>query len=404
MLLQTQTDKRRYDLDWLRIIAILLLHFFHTGMIFVAEWGWHIKNSDTSYIFLEWMFFLSRWRMALLFFISGVGTSYALGFRSAGGYVKERASRLLIPLIFGMFVVVPPQIYFERLFQGHTFSSILDFYPSVFKFVPYPEGSFSWHHLWFIAYLFIYSLIALPLFLYLRSANGKTLIEKLTRLTRRLGMFIFGIPLAIVYACLLVAFPPGNQNLITDWAMFSFYFLLFIFGYVVHAHPDFWEQIENKRKLSLQLGFISIIIIDFMRWNDLEPAWSYTVANMVYLSVWAFNSWFWVLALLGYGKRYLNRKNKLLAYANEAIYPFYILHQTLIVIIGYYVSQVKEEVLLKFLFIVFVTFILSVGIYEFFVKPYRIARLLFGMKEKKANAARKEKPENRLVSEPAASG
>lgn len=403
MHLQAQQDTRRYDLDWLRIIAILLLHFFHTGMIFIAEWGWHIKNSETSYIFLEWMYFLSRWRMALLFFISGVGTSYALGFRSGGVYIKERASRLLVPLIFGMFVIVPPQIYFERLFQGQKFSSLLEFYPTVFEFVPYPEGSFSWHHLWFIAYLFIYSVIALPLFLYLRTEKGKVLVTSLTRLTRRFSLYIFGIPLAMVYAALLVRFPSGNQNLISDWAMFSFYFLLFVFGYIIHAEADFWRQIENKRKLSLQLGFISIVAVDFMRWNDLEPEWSYNVGNMLFVSLSAFNSWFWVLAILGYGKRYLNRKNKLLAYANEAIYPFYILHQTLIVVIGYYVIQVKEEISLKFIFIVFVTFFLSMGIYEFFVKPYRITRLVFGMKEKKTKPVIKENTQQLMASESAVS-
>jgi hypothetical protein len=381
------TDQRRYDLDWLRIIAILLLHFFHTGMMFTAEWGWHIKNNETSHIFLEWMYFLSRWRMALLFFISGVGTAYALGFRRSGTYIKERARRLLIPLIFGMFVVVPPQIYFERLFRGQKFSSILEFYPSVFQFVPYPEGNFSWHHLWFIAYLFLYSLLALPLFLYLRSEKGKTLVNALSKLS----IYIFGLPLAMVYVALLVAYPPGNQNLISDWAMFCFYFLLFVSGYIIHTHQSFWQQTERKRKLSLKLGFISIVVINFLRWNDLEPEWSYNWANSLFLCLLAFNSWFWVLAILGYGKHYLNRKNKLLAYANEAIYPFYILHQTFIVVIGYYVIQLQEDIGLKFVFTIVVTFLLSMGTYEFFIKPYRITRLLFGMKEKKAKPIRKEK-------------
>ncbi len=103
--------ERRHDLNWLRVIAILLLLYFHTGMIFTAEWDWHIKNPETSHLVLEVNYFFSRWRMALLFLIAGIGTHYALRRRSAGEYAGERTKRLLVPVLFGMLVIVPPQIY-----------------------------------------------------------------------------------------------------------------------------------------------------------------------------------------------------------------------------------------------------------------------------------------------------
>ncbi len=105
------TQGRRYDLDWLRFIAILILLFFHTGMLF-NNWGWHIKNSETSTAFRYWMIWLHEWRMPLLLFISGAGTYMALGKRTPKHFAIERVKKLFIPLVFGMFVVVPPQIYF----------------------------------------------------------------------------------------------------------------------------------------------------------------------------------------------------------------------------------------------------------------------------------------------------
>src|SRR5688572_7613958 len=167
-------SSRRHDLDWLRFIAIIILLFFHTGMLF-NPWEWHVKNNELSGSFRYWMLWLHEWRMPLLLFISGAGTYIALGKRTPGQYAGERLKRLLIPLAFGMFVIVPPQIYYEHIkeYSGYT-----DFYKTVFNFVPYPEGSFSWHHLWFVAYLLIYSLIAIPFLKFLRSPKSAAFREK----------------------------------------------------------------------------------------------------------------------------------------------------------------------------------------------------------------------------------
>src|SRR5688500_16034020 len=146
-----KSTDRRHDLDWLRLIAIIILLFFHTGMLF-NPWEWHIKNQETSIGFTYWMAWLHYWRMPLLLFISGAGTYLALRKRTPSEYAGERFRKLIIPLTFGMFVIVPPQIYFEHVGEYSDYGS---FYKTVFDFVPYPAGNFSWHHLWFIAYLFV---------------------------------------------------------------------------------------------------------------------------------------------------------------------------------------------------------------------------------------------------------
>jgi len=375
-------NERRYDLDWLRVMAILLLHLFHSAMPFVSEWGWHIKNPETSNLFLEFNYFLSKWRMPILFFISGIGTVFVLNQFSANYYIQQRTKRLIVPLLFGMLVVVPPQIYFERISNGVPYTSYFDFFPSIFTTGAYPSGNLSWHHLWFIVYLFIYSLIAIPLFWYFNSRNGKITLDYVAKIPKGFGLYALGLILFIA-SFLYFWFTEETHALIDDWAGFTRYFLYFIFGCLISTHATFWNTIENNRRLHLKLAFFSIISINILRWNDIEPVWGWNLPNLLFLALMVFNAWFWVLAILGYGKKYLNFNNRILKYANEGIYPFYILHQTFIVIIAYYVVQVKNESILnKYLFLTFVSFILTIGVYEFLVKPYNWARFFFGMKPK----------------------
>jgi glucan biosynthesis protein C len=370
---------RRHDLDWLRVIAIILLLFFHSAMPYVAEWDWHLKNPETSPLLMEASFFLSRWRMALLFFISGVGTAYALGFRPARGYLAERAKRLVVPLVFGILVVVPPQLYMERLANGAPYGSYLEFWPSVLRGEAYPEGNTSWHHLWFIAYLFIYSVAALPLFLWLRSDRGRRARAAMERRLAGPALYALGVPLGAVLATLYVRWS-GPQDIVNDWGHLVYYFLFFVFGYLVAGAEGAWRWMEARRRTSLGLAIACIVVINYLRWNDVEPAWGYNPGNAALQMLQGFNAWFWVLALLGFGRRLLSFRNRVLDYASEGIYPFYVLHQTVIVIVAFYVIGAPDGVWAKFWFTSAVSFALTVALYEFAVRPFRVTRFLFGMK------------------------
>ena len=157
---EIKTQQRKYYLDWLRVIAFYILIFYHVGMIFVP-WDFHIKNNITLEWFETWMAFLSQWRLPLLFLISGMVIYYSLGKRSWKGIIAERSNRLLIPLIFGMFVIIPPQIYYERISDGVHFANYWGFLKTVFDLVPYPKevlaGIIS-------GILFIFSSIQLQLY------------------------------------------------------------------------------------------------------------------------------------------------------------------------------------------------------------------------------------------------
>lgn len=370
---------RRHDLDWLRVIAIVLLLFFHSAMPYVAEWDWHLKNAETSPLLMEANYFLSRWRMALLFLISGVGTAYALGFRPARGYLRERAKRLLVPLALGFLVIVPPQVYMERLAQGAAYRSFLEFWPSVLQGRPYPQGNTSWHHLWFIAYLFLYSVAALPLFLYLRSGHGRRVRASIQARLAGPALYALGLPLGVVLATLYVRWS-GPQDIIHDWGHLVFYFGFFVFGYLLAEAEGAWRWMETNRRASLLLATASIVAINYLRWNDVEPAWGYNAGNAALQLLQGFNAWFWVLALLGFGRRHLSFRNGVLDYASEGIYPFYLLHQTVIVVVAFYVIRAPDGVWAKFWFTSLVSLALTVALYDLLVRPFRLTRFLFGMK------------------------
>jgi len=137
-----KTEARRHDIDWLRVVAVLLLIPFHSAVIFNRYAEWYVTNETPSLALEAFAYFLSQWRMPLLFFVSGVGTVFALGFRKPREYIKERAGRLLVPLAFGMLVIVPPQVYVWRRSDPGYELSYWEFYPTFFNGLR-PEGNFE---------------------------------------------------------------------------------------------------------------------------------------------------------------------------------------------------------------------------------------------------------------------
>lgn len=369
--------ERRHDIDWLRVIAIVLVLYFHTAMIFTAEWDWHIKNDELSYLWLEFNFWLSRFRMPLLFFISGYGSFLALRKRSPWKYLKERNSRLMIPLLFAMLVVVPPQVYFERLFDGATFS-YAEFWPSVFQLIPYPEGNLSWHHMWFVLYLFVFSAVLLPVFLLLRKPNIQNTINQFIQKNSWTTYLILVIPTIIIFLVYTVSTERTNA-LIDDGGWMSYWASFFLAGYVAGTAPAMWTRLEKDTRALVGLALLATITLNYFRWNRLEIN---GILELFYVGMLPTTGWLWLLAFLSLGKRYLNKPHPILVYANQAIYPFYILHQTIIIILGYYiVTLVDEGILAKYLFVSTISFILSVAGYEYLIRPFRIMRFLFGVKE-----------------------
>jgi glucan biosynthesis protein C len=381
-----KTTQRQTYLDWLRIISILGVLFFHSAMPYAMDMDWHIKNGETSDLMMESNLFLHLFRMPLLFFISGTVSYYMMQRRSTLSFIGLRFRRLFIPLLVGMFIIVPPQIYMERLAHGYK-GSFLDWYPSVFNFVPYPKGSFSWHHLWFIAYLFIYDLIFAPMFAWLISPKSDGFKQKLAALAKGKRVYLLMLPGITWFALLAVKLPETN-DLMHDGCYFVYWLLFLLAGFICILQPELMDSLERNRRFALTIGFLSLMVWECMRWNSIEPwqaQWPFhnPLFSYAFTALRPIIGWGWVLALVGYGKHYLNRTHKVLNYLNQAVYPFYILHQTVIVLIVYYIVQVpNESILSKYIYTVGITFFVSVLIYHLLIRPYALTRFLFGMKPK----------------------
>jgi glucan biosynthesis protein C len=381
-----ETTQRQTYLDWLRILSILGVLFFHSAMPYVAEWGWHIKNHETSNLMMESNYFLHLFRMPLLFFISGTVSYFMMQRRSSLSFIGLRFRRLFIPLLVGMFIIVPPQIYMERLNSGFA-GSYWQFYKTVFNFVPYPKGSFSWHHLWFIAYLFIYDILFAPLFAWMASAKSISFKNKLAALANGKWIYLITLPGIVWYALLSEKYPETN-DLAHDLCYFFYWLFFLLAGFICITQPKLMDSLERNRRFALRIAFLSLLFLNYLRWNKIEPGhelWPFHDAFFAHLfnTLQPIVAWGWVLALVGYGKKYLNYKAKVLDYLNQAVYPFYILHQTVIVVLVYYIVQTQNEsILSKYIYTVGMTFFITVGIYHLLVRPYALTRFLFGMKPK----------------------
>ncbi len=378
---------RRYELDWLRVLVILNLIPYHSAWLMVAVPGFSgiDKESTGSSVLTIYFTFFRQWHMPLLFLIAGVSTCYALGFRSIRQYIIERTKRLLVPVAFCIVFISPIGFYF---FPGISeVKSIPDyftrFWPGFLRQFPNPDGPPEWAHLWFVGYLFIMSLVCLPLFLYLRHEKRRRTISHLAHLCDRWPIaFLPGFFFAVVYATLRIHWPFTYYHaLYNDWAYFCYNLIAFVLGYVICLDERFWKAIDRHFRISLLLGGICAIVVFWMSFR--MPAFStpqYTSRYMLYSILFGFNTWFWIVALLGLARRFLSQSNTFLKYFSRASYPLYILHLVIMVVIGHYIVRWRLGIVAEFLVFTVLSFFTIILAYEILVRRTRLTRFLFGMK------------------------
>jgi len=371
---ETSRAERRYDLDWLRVLAVLVLVLFHTARIFDIWEPFYAENEGASTV-LTYTFVgaVNPWHMPLFFLLAGAATWFALRFRSGGQYFLERLRRLFVPLVFGVLVLVPPQAYVGALSHGNFSGSLFQYYPHFFRLGPSGDltgylGGFTPAHLWFILFLFILSLVALPLFLYLRREAGQRLIARLAAFFARSGaIFLLAVPLVLALALPDI----GGKNPFYD-------LILFVYGYVLMADTRFEQVLDRHKTPALVMGLgILLALVVIAASVAHVPAWLELIMGVSYGSL---VTWFLLIAILGFGRKYLNFTTPALKYASEVAYPFYLLHQTVIVIIGFFVVQWDGGVLPKFLAIVVASIAATALAVEVLVKRTNVTRFLFGMK------------------------
>lgn len=377
----TTKPARQYYLDWLRVLAMLSIFLFHCDRFFDFD-GWHIKNAVTSLASTIHIQFFNQWMMPLFFVLSGAAVYYSLRSRTAGGFVKERTLRILIPLILvGWFVLAPPQVYLERLTHSEFTGSFFQFYPHYFDGLYAFGGNFAWMglHLWYLMVLFILSLIALPLFLP-RGKTGESLISRLAHsFEKPWALLLLFVPLAAV-ALLADVAGLGFTRAMGGWDILS-YLLFFIYGYLVYSNTQIHEIIRRYAWIALIAAVVLAIGGIYLQFGVNIP--QNTLSWIGILTLKALRAWCWIFAILGFGSRFLDFSNRFLGYANEAVLPFYILHQTVILIIGFYVVQWDMGIAPKYAIITTASFTAIMAIYELLVRRINVLRFLFGMRLRK---------------------
>ena len=351
-----QTFPRRYDLDWLRIIAFGLLIFYHLGMFYVT-WGFHVKSVYASPAAEPFMSLVNPWRLALIFFISGVAIRFATDKADTiGRFARSRLARLGLPVLFGLYVLVMPQAYYQVRQSGEFTGSIVDFYPDYLAI----EQAFStitptWNHLWYLVYVLIYILITLPILPLLRRFAASRAWQRLTA-SPFIVMVVLILPFVFFETWLTPRFPT-TMTLIDDWAHHAHRYLIFLIGYLVAKDAGFWESVKKLTGVAVASAVAAWLVLangssvanwagQYLSGTGLRFTFSYIV--IIY-------AWSCMLVLFGLGQRFLNRPSPLLRYLTSAVFCYYVLHQTIIVAAGFYLTQMELGVALEFLILAAIT-------------------------------------------------
>jgi glucans biosynthesis protein C len=358
------------------VLGMMGIFLFHNARFFNDE-DWHVKNMVDDFGMTVFVAILNQFIMPLFFILSAIAIYYALKHRTGREFMRERVTRLLVPLVFGIFTHVIVQVYIERVTHGQFTGSFWQFIPQYFNGWYGFGGNFAWMglHLWYLLMLLLFSWMTLPLFIRLRDEGSTGLMASLAEVFGKPGMmFIFFIPVALVEV-VVNQFPDsiGIRNF-GGWSPFT-YLTLFILGYILVTNDRYREAIERQRFVSLTLALVALFggfaLVLGMDVSTYSPGFSW---------IRAFNTWAWMLTFLGFASRHLNFSNNFLKYANEAVLPFYILHQSVIVVIGFFIAGWNLPVFPKYLFLLVTSFAAIMLLYEFVVKRIRVLRYLFGMK------------------------
>jgi glucan biosynthesis protein C len=375
--------ERRYDLDWLRVLAMLLLFLYHSSRPFDSFENWHIKNNQLSDAF-TFIVIGAVWLMPLFFVLAGAGSFFSLRSRGPWPFLRARFLRLAVPLItLGWFVFGPLQVYIERAagtgYNAPPFSgSFLEFLPHAFEGVYGRGGNFALQgvHLWFLYWLFFFTVLTLPLFVALLGEPGRRVVGALARVAEAPGsIFLFALPLALAEALIQLGLGPDNEE--GGWYLVT-YLLFLVIGFLIVADERFDHAIHRHRwaGLAVVAAMLATLLVtglpsDSPRWGAAGPALDVTVL--------AFGGWFGLVAILGFGRAYLSFPHPILAYAGELVLPFYILHQPVIILIAYLIRSWDMPVGAKYLLVVAGALTVILLAYELLIRRVTALRFLFGM-------------------------
>ena len=371
---------RHYGLDWLRIGAFALLILYHVALVYVP-WPFHVKTAAP----VDWiaipMMAINAWRLILLFVVSGYASRALIARRpDVSAFVRSRSARLLIPLAFGMIVVTPIQPWVELSTQHGYLGDFWTFYAhDYFSFstiagLPLP----AWQHLWFVAYLWLYTmLIALAAY----ALRGRSMQRLFDTLFGGIWLWIWPTLWFVLVSAWL--FPGGREThaLFGDWVAHASYLPPFLFGFAFAGSKRGFASVARLwpwAAAAALLSYAAVVAIELAWPVDVIPPYPF---GLIFSAARGVQGWSAIIALIGIADRYWNRDAPWRAMLTEAVFPFYIIHQTIIVGTEWLLLPLNLPAGLEFAVLVATTI---VGCWGFYLIGRRIGwmRPLIGLRAK----------------------
>lgn len=375
---------RRYEFDWLRIFAILIVFLYHSSRFFNLG-DWHVKNMET-YVWVEiWYLFVTRWMMPIFFIISGASLFYALG--KSGGWKQfytDKLLRLFIPVLIASITHGALQVYLDKISHGRFDGSFICFLPHYFSGVytgigQINAGNFAnaGMHLWYLLFLFIYSLICYRLFVWFKTGGQKKL-NVITNFLSIPGIIYIGFTIPMVIMKIII--PSSILSVGNGGWGFLYYLWFLIAGFIIVSDDKLQHSILKQRWLSLMLGAILSFAQLYLVFGVSEPALQGNAGAWASSLFSYFNAWTWTFAILGFAMKHLSIDRPILRPLNEGVLPFFILHQTVLLFFGYYIMKWETNDVFKWALVFFISFLIIAVVYWYLIRKLDFFRFLFGMK------------------------
>jgi hypothetical protein len=378
----TTASDRRPDLDWIRVGAFFLLILYHTGMFYVP-WEWHVKSPHPVEALQPFMLLTNPWRLTLLFLVSGAATRFMADKMTAGALAKARVARLLPPLVLAVFMIVPPQSYYQVVEQWGFAGSFAEFYG---KYVTASGGwckggacliTPTYNHMWFVAYLFIYSMILAGLIAAARKGVGR-LSAGVERALSGPGVILWPLAFLVLIRATLYAQFPITHALVDDWYNHALSFGAFLLGFTIAKSEPVKQALIRWRWASLGVAVLGYGVVATLR--RAYPGFDESGAGMILdQSAYVLDQWCAIAAVLGFGAKHLTRGGPVLTYLTLGVFPFYIVHQTWIVVAAYHLSKLGLPQGIEAAILVASTFAACFATYEI-VRRVNVLRPWFGLK------------------------
>ncbi|MDD5190531.1 MAG: acyltransferase family protein [Dehalococcoidales bacterium] len=407
--LQPSTGRLSH-LDWLRIIVVAMLIPFHAAMTF-TPFAWYVNNPQSNLFLQGFVSVIDKYQMELLFFVAGIATFFSFGVRTWRAYLKERLLRLVVPLVFGMLVIVPPCYYFAGLYNHNFFpveSPIFEhnywrwFVNDWLKIsLPFQNG-FSAGALWFLWYLVFITFALFPALYFIYKKYRGALATKFSGFFAKPGsVLIFAIPIILLQVLAEWQWTIGGVNYrVVGWIMTGdfqvlYYAAFFVLGFLLYANEGVKKGIDRSGLMSIIGAVITMslyLMITFPEWNkSVMGEWFWTTfkdnswhaaGRVIFNVLLAVTTWSWIIAILYLGRRFLDFSNRFVKWGNDAVLPIYIVHSTFIAVLSYFIVRWSTPILWKYLAIVILTYIGSLAFLELF-KLTSFTRFLMGIRQQK---------------------